>query len=275
MKTFYSIISVVINPITSDKIATGLLLSDGQNSLYTYSGNRLSFIKSLVSKEQFSFIKDYLKSFNEIIEKIDTNPEEQMAFDYADDKLIINEPYFEYMSVYGHNVVTASKPVQIDVSVNKNNFNQLFQKFIGKEVKIPSKDKKNIIEVKDNFTTSVTEYFSIEKELTSENYPNLIFPVTMDLFGKNENYVIGQFIDLERQLNYIKNDYFDLEKIDEAIADNQSIKYFISSEPDKKVYTHQHQLWQYIRKHSKFTYVDISEVDKIKEYAKKHDVKPC
>ncbi len=48
MKTFYSILYAVIRPETDEKIAIGLMLSDGRNSLFEHSKYKLSSIRSLV-----------------------------------------------------------------------------------------------------------------------------------------------------------------------------------------------------------------------------------
>ena len=275
MNTFYSIVSATINPHTNEKISLGLVLSDGRKSLFSFSGNRLSIVKSIVSKEQYLFIRDYLNSFDRIIDRIDKNPEKQISLEDLEDKIIINEPYFDYMSIYGQNIITVSKPTVIDINVNDNNYKKLFFKFIHSEEEPESKAKKKILQVKDSFLDKVSDHFSIEKELLPKEHKGLKLPVTVDMFGKNEQNVIGQFIDLERNLHHIKSDYLDFRQICENISYNKL--FLITNEPDKKRLPYQHDFWQLIREENqnKYSFTDISEVETIYEYAKEHGVKPC
>jgi hypothetical protein len=51
-------------------------------------------------------------------------------------------------------------------------------------------------------------------------------------------------------------------------------KFVISSEPDKIKYPQQHYFWNEIRNQKKHTFIDVSELEIIEEYAKTHQVKP-
>lgn len=272
MKTFYSIVSATINSLTGDSISLGLLLFDGKNSRYSFSGNRLSFVRNLVGSDQFKFIKDYLRSFDTIIEKFDKNSGLQTELDGLKEKLVISEQYLAYMSTYGQNVVKVSSPVSIDLPVNEASFRRLFVTLIDKQEKTRPKEKKSIIQIKDDFSEKVKDHFAVEKELAVEEFPALELPVTVDLFGKNEQFVIVQFIDLERQINFIKTDLYDLEHIQHVI--DKKMMFLVTQEPIKKEFPQQHYLWQQTRKERKYEYTDLKDVDRIYEYAKEHGVVP-
>lgn len=272
MKTFYSILSAIINPISAEKISLGLLLSNGNKSFFDFSTNRLSLIGSLIDKENKKFIKLYLKSIENVIQHIDINQDQFTILDEYGKNVIINESYIDYLSIYNQNVVTFSKPIAIDVEVNQIVFEQLFSKFIDEETIVKPQQSSTIKIIKEEFFPRVKDHFSIEKEFSFEKNPSILLPVTIDLFGKNERYVIGQFIDLEKSVYYIKNDYFDYNQMVENFRD--SMKFLISSEPQKEKYPVQHIFWNEIRKQSKQTFVDISEIGIIEEYAKQHNVQP-
>ena len=193
-------------------------------------------------------------------------------FSDEENQLVLSEPYVEYLSVYNNNVISQSKPVQIDLSVTESNFQVLYQKYIEKNVILPEKEKHSVNKVKEIFIPRVKKYFSIDKELTTNDFPTLLFPVTCDLLGKNERTVISQFLDLERAIYHIKNDYYDIEHIPNAICDGQL--FLVSPEPDKKALPSQHSIWKQVRVNKDYDYVDISEIDKIEEYAKEHGVIP-
>ncbi|NVN95227.1 MAG: hypothetical protein HXX18_08090 [Bacteroidetes bacterium] len=272
MNTFYSILSAVINPASGEKISLGLLLSDGNTSLFDYSDSRFSLLNSLIDKESKKFIRHYLKSIENVIAKIDVNQEQMTILDEVGKNMIINEPYISYMSVYNQNVVSFSKPVTIDVAVEEKIFTTLFSKFIDEETLVKSNTKTNIQILKNDFFSKVKTHYLIEKELTSKDFPDLLLPVSIDLFGKNENYVIAQFFELEKNINYIKNDYFDFFQLDKILKSGK--KFFITQEPEKTKYQQQHYFWEQIRKQIGYTYIDISEIDIVSEYAVEHCVKP-
>ena len=272
MKTFYSILSAVINPVSGEKISLGLLLADGNRSLFDFSETRLSLIGTLIDRESKKFVKQYLRSIENVINNIDINHDQLTIFEKEGKNLIINEPYIDYLSTYSQNVISFSKPVAIDVKIEKQIFETLFSKFINEETKIEQSYKSNIRILKTEFFPRVQNHFSIEKEITPEKYPKVILPVTIDLFGKNEIYVIGQFLDPEKNIYHIKNDYYDYRQLTEAYT--KSKKFLISNEPQKEKYPQQHYFWKEIRSQKKHTYVDISELGIIEEYAVEHNVKP-
>lgn len=272
MKTFYSIVSATINPLTNESVALGLILSNGQQSRYDYSSNRLSLVKNLLAFEQYKFIKDYLRSFHTIIEKYDRNTDLQTDMDFLNENLVINEPYLQYMSTYGQNVVKVSSPVIIDLEVTEANFRKLFIKFIDSQEQTRTIIKKSIVQVKDDFSEKVKEYFTSERELPVEEYPGLALPVRVDLSGKNDQIVIVQFVDLERQINFIKTDFYDLEHINQ-IMDKKTI-FLVTQEPNRKAFPQQHHLWNQTRKDGKYEYTDLKEIECIQEYAIEHGVVP-
>jgi len=272
MKTFYSILSAVINPVSGEKISVGLLLSDGNRSLFDFSENRLSLLNSLIDKETKKFIRQYLKSIETVLSKIDGNQEQLTILDEAGKNIMVNEPYISYLSVYNQNVISFSKPVSIDVNVEEQVFSSLFSKFIDKETNVKSQIKSHIQLIKSDFYPKVKSYYSIEKELTPEHNKKLLLPVSIDLLGKNDNYVLGQFFDLEKNLYYIKNDYFDYNQVSKVIKADKN--FVVSAEPDKTKYPQQHYFWNELRTMKKHTFVDFTELEIIEEYAIEHGVKP-
>jgi hypothetical protein len=74
MKAFYSILSAVINSVSGEKISLGLLLSDGNTSIFNYSNNRLSLVNSIVDNEsQIINFNDCQEINNEVLEILNLN----------------------------------------------------------------------------------------------------------------------------------------------------------------------------------------------------------
>ena len=273
MKTFFSILSVPIRQESEEKIAIGLLLSDGIISRFHYSFNKLKVVKDLVNDSRYKFIRKYLKSIEKINFRIDENNgriefPENVEMQHA----VLNEPYIDYLSVYNNNIITFCKPVRIDIPVNEENFIRLFEKYVDVEQATIEKSLKHVARVKEEFLPRVTAYFTEEKELTEKEYPSIIIPLKVDLFGKNNIPVYAQFVDLERNFNHIKSEYYDLLELKKIIQDG--VGFLVSGEPDKENFNRQHDIWTSLRKSSEFEFVDVSEVEKIKIYAEKHGVKP-
>jgi hypothetical protein len=133
MKTFYSIVYALITPETGEKIALGILLSDGENSLFRYSKLKLAIVHSMVSAEQGKFISDYLHSLNKL-----SNPNNifkaDLGLEFADlGKSLISESYIAYLSVYNQNILTYSKPVLIEMEVTTEATDILFRKLINEK----------------------------------------------------------------------------------------------------------------------------------------------
>ena len=274
MKTFFSILSASIRPESGEQIALGLILSDGETSIFDFSFNKLSVIISLTTDEQHHFIKKYLKAIENVIHRVDGNDPDMIPWLQDQRNVVVNEPYIEYLSVYSRNVLAFSKPIRIDLSVTAVNFHQLFEKFVDR-IKAPVQNKlhqRSVSRVRDTFIPRVSEYFSERRKITPIEFPSVVIPVTIDLYGKNEHIVFAQFIDMESNFNHIKVDYYDLKELKEIIP--AAYSFLVSAEPEKDRYSKQHEIWNHIRTSKDFDYVDISEVDRIKEYAELHGVKP-
>jgi hypothetical protein len=272
MNTFYSILSAVINPVSGEKISVGLLLSDGNRSLFDFSENRLSLLNSLIDKETKKFIRQYLKSIDTVLNKIDINQDQLTILDEAGKNLVVNEPYIAYLSVYNQNVISFSNPVSIDVKVEEQIFIALFSKFIDDETNVKSHIKSHFQLIKSDFFPRIKNYYSIEKEITPDRFKKILLPVSIDLLGKNDKYVTGQFFDLEKSVYHIKNDWYDYNQANKIIKSGK--KFVVSAEPDKTKFPQQHHFWNELGKIKSHTFLDISELERIEEYAKKHDVKP-
>ena len=187
MKTFYSILSAVLHPETGERVSIGLIMSDGNDSIFDYSRNRLAIVKNLLPDGQFNFIKDYLKSVSQISSSFEKLKEQFSIHHELDGRnVIINEPYIQYLSVYSENVLTFSKPVKIDLPVGHDIFHSLFTKLIDTHSLHKLKPHSKIRKIKAAFFPTVKEYFNEERVIHCLEYENLVIPITIDLFGKNE-----------------------------------------------------------------------------------------
>lgn len=275
MKTFYSILYAVIRPETDEKIAIGLILSDGNKTLFDFSKAKLGAAKQLLGDDSVKFIQNYITAVRKTVKDSLKELNQHSIFEFTDSRHpIINESYFNYLSVYSTNLVWFSKPLQVDVPVQKESFERLFCKLVDENYgkKTVKQELQGINIVKGDFIPKVADYFSLDSEVTSSEVSGLIVPVSIDLIGKNDRMVFAQFLDMEKPVRDIKYGFYEIKELKEMEKNSEG--FLVSSEPDKANFKKQHLIWKNIRNYSKINYLDISEVDRIKEYAEEHHVIP-
>jgi len=272
MQAHLSILSASIRPEIQEQIAIGLLLV-GSNSVYfETSKTKLEISSKLISPQVFRFLKDTVRQIYQA-----TNIENRKLKDSFIEINNVSKPfslgYLNYLSSYSNNILTFSSPKTIELPADDSLFQMLFKKYVDEhafEYKKP--EFHNFDSFKKEFFPKVKTYFNIDQEITSKTIKGLIMPVKVDLIGKNEKTVYAQTIDLERHNYHIQNDISVLLMLKQALGEAKG--FLISSEPNKIKYPSQHDIWNSIRDWNDSEYVDLSETQKIEEYATMHDVVP-
>lgn len=275
METFYSILSVTLRPEIDEKLSVGIVLISRKKVLFYSSSNKLLAVKKLISPNVFNGIKHSIKLIEKgfkIKHSNLSNPQQVLELNLQDKSDVFNYNYIDYLSRYNNNIITFSKPVEINVEYSIELFHSLIKKFIDEEAFIQIERLTNPIDqFKNTFYPKVKSYFNIEKEIDSVMYPKLIMPIKIDILGKNEGEVFAQSIDMTKNLRSIENGIADLLHIHMGFPDSQ--KFILASEPDKSEEV-KHRVWNNVRNLNEFDYVDIKESERIEEYAKTHGVVP-
>jgi hypothetical protein len=260
MNTFYTIISAVTNPNINEKISVGLILSDGNETYYDFSSFKLNSLTNLMSSQWLSFLRKYLKN---------------IKYQLNDNKIdvTIDKKYYDYLSAYNNNIVSFSEPRFIDLDVNRENFNKLFSLYISNQENQHKAKLSKVQETKNTFIPKVKKHFSIDNEINANYDKQIKIPLKIDLIGKNDTIVLSKFFDLERKSNFVKSDFYDLNVLSK-VFDTKTKKFLVTAEPDKKNYPEHHSLWSELRSFDNYTYVDVSEIEIIKDYAQSHGVEP-
>lgn len=277
MKTFYTILSFNIKPEINERLSIALIMICGEKVFFRYSPFKLFIIQKLTNKETLKATHTYLKLIEEAVSS-------KRAFYSKADLLeikaeskydrLFSEQYIEYLSRYNNNLVSFTSPNFIELEGTDHLFDLLYNKFIGdfdNEKEQEQEQVKYIELLKKEFYPRVKPYFNIEKEITSTQFASLITSVKVDLMGKNEIKVFGQSIDFEKKNNSIEYTVGNLLQIKRAFPDAK--QFVIGFEPNKNLEVN-HRIWENIRQISDFDYVDISEVERITEYAIEHGVTP-
>jgi hypothetical protein len=273
METFYSILSAVIRPEIQEKITIGLALVNEERLVVGFSKPKINVLRELVSSDVFQTLRMNIQA----IQQDSLGGEKQKRVnDYlmwgaTTEHPIFHEQYLKYLSNYRQNILSFSAPALIDMEVNQATFNRLFELFIHTpnfEAQ-KGKERKEFIEIKKK--PSIKAHFAIDYYLDASHIPNLPAPIKIDLAGKNdlEVYVMG--IDLERRIDYVSKDVYAFYYLNRVTPNAK--RFLVSAEPSPS-FPMQFQTWQDLRKSSEFEYLDISEVEKIEEYALEHSVKP-
>lgn len=275
MRTFYSILYFNIRPEINEKLSLGLLMVYGDNIQFHYSKSKLSTIKNLVSNSIYRAAFNYLKYINKSVSTNELANNKDEILDLPSDNKytrIFSESYLEYLSRYNNNLLSFSAPKILEIEASNKIFVKLFSKLIDENgfARI-EKPEKEIVAFKKKYFPKIKSYYSIEKSIDSTNYEKLVTPIKLDLLGKNEKEVFGQSVDFENQVNTLEHTISKLMHLHYALPEAQ--QFIIGSEPQKNQIVN-HRIWSNVRSNNVFEYVDISEADKIEEYAKEHGVLP-
>jgi hypothetical protein len=166
-----------------------------------------------------------------------------------------------------------SSPKTIELQANEELFKSLFKKYVDEYAFVENVSEiRTFDHIRSSFFTKVQPFFNVEQDISSDTIPGLIMPVKVDLIGKNERPVFAHTLDLERTIYHIQSDMAILYMLNEALPEPKG--FHISSEPNKKLFPRQHDTWESIKNWNDSEYVDLSEVDKIYEYATLHGVVP-
>ena len=275
MATYYSILSVHIRPEIQEKISIGFLLVGEGKVFFNFSKNKLLAAKGLLPETSFRLLKDSLKNI-ETTAVIENNTKSQLLLNDTLKKNTFSMSYIDYLSRYNNNVLSFSAPKKIDLQPSEEIYNKLFNKFIDDSEIVTAINKANNADTfKANNKVQLIRHFNVDREFTSIEIPKLIAPVKVDLLGKNEIPVYVQAVDLDKTVYHIEYELAQLAFLNLAFTEeNKPAKGFVlSSEPDKKELK-QHNIWKQLRSSKQFEYIDLSEPEKILEYAKKHGVQP-
>ena len=273
MRSHFTIISACIRPEIGERIAIGLVLVGENRVFLQFSKNKQSLLKGLLTANALGFLKETIRQITTESERVNQGKSEFFTEDKINNS-IFSENYIAYLNRYSNNLLNFSSPSIIELEANEQLFGTLFKKYVDEFAFATENAKENPFEtIKAKFFPSVSKFFNIDSEVTAEQIPHLAMPLSVDMIGRNSKPVYAQTVDLCRQNYHIKSDLGLLAILNQA-CNNESKGFLISSEPDKSLYSKQHDMWRDLRKNDLAEFVDISEVEKIHEYATEHGVRP-
>jgi hypothetical protein len=271
MKSHYSILSAVVRPEIQEKISIGLLLVSADELFFSFSKNKISVARTLLDSSLYKFLNETIRQIDSAVSS--ENLKKETLFAKAEHSIQFSGSYLSYMNRYSNNLINFSSPVEIDLPANADLYNFLYEKYIDATGSV-NKKSKSVDKIKEEFYPKVKDYYNTDKEISPSDIPNLPMSINVDIIGKNHIPVFGQIIDFERPVYNIRQDVAVLNFLLDAYETGKSCSFMIGNEPDKTAYPKGHDAWADLLKWNKFIYLPLEEIDKVKEYAKEHGVKP-
>ncbi len=273
MKTFYSILYCTIRPNVDERVSIGLFIGNEVSCKFQFSAEKLSVIRGLFTDSAFSMLKISLKS----LQKLSAECENDFQDTYRGTSAL-KEQYFSYLSKYANNLISYSPPEAIDIDLNQQVFEKLFEKFI---YHLPASDEsisKPIERAKKRLTKSLEGRVNFDADIDHTKIPGLIIPAKVWFIGKNEVQVTGEAKDFSGQRPHIIQQQinahlFLIDKIKDTPTGKNGHFFLIGDEP-RKDSIENHKLWQAVKESSPLDLVPTNEIEKVETYMQEHGVEP-
>jgi hypothetical protein len=254
-------------------------LFDKNEVIFNYSSNKLNVSKELLTDNSYKILKDIVKIIEDKFEDTFGLYSARKGFKIFKSKNfdnIFTSEYIDYLSRYSNNIIGFSAPRSINLEVNADVFDNLFCKFVDvtQAEKVDKTRIKPIEFIKEKHR-EIVRYYNVGNEVSHNYIPNLITPVKIDFSGQNDIDVYAQTLDMETPYNHISSHVNAFGQLKTAYADiGKPMQDFILCQEPPKHLKKQHDIWAQLRSTSKFNVVDISESQRIIDYAIEHGVRP-
>jgi len=272
MAVFYSLLSAQPSVSAGDRIGVGLVMIDPAKrlALARHSRRKLAIIRDLIGQSGTRNLRWTLEGIERLTSE--ATKKELFASETFDDSVFTSE-YLAYLSRYQSNLLLVDTPRRIDVDFTESNFNLLFHRLVDATPLSPPTEKatqQRFEQLKrENW---VIRHFRKDISIDQRIYANVLFPVKVDLAGKNEQLTTAKLVATDRPVHYI---YQDAHSFTSLLKQADEAKHFlISSEPNQQINPRQHDAWAKVRDAFKEQYLDLTEIERLKEYAEVHSVAP-
>ncbi len=283
MKSYYSIMFTPIRPVINEQVSIALLMVDNKNMFFSYSPEKLSFLNKLIPNDSVKFLRNYLNGINKDIKRFqnEINNDEVLVKKSPGYYFSYSEKYLNYLHSYSNNLITFSKPSEISIETNADNFKSLFEKYIStaNELKPDDNSFNSLVLARDKLYAKISKKVNLDIEIDKISIPEIankkaVLPDTINIFGKNGNYISGQFFDFNKQFFYLKADFNSYFNFVNFVNNNNNNNHFIIGDEPLSVNEKNHSLWNEIRNFSGIKYLILDEIEEIEHYIINNNVKP-
>lgn len=193
MKSVYSIIRYVNNPLSNENIAFGLIaIADGKIS-FKFAEDKIDFILKLNPSIQkiFEFSVNKLKASLE-----ERSVEPNLLF--KTDTLFSKE-YLNRLSEYNNGIIQFDRPSSIDISLKNECFLSFFNNYIALNVVSEKKAKEASVlkrVVKSELYNPLKDQIDVDYKLKKKQIPSLFFDFHLDGLGVNGAIYSAKAVDI-------------------------------------------------------------------------------
>jgi len=215
MKSFYSIVRFINNSLTNENISVGIIVISGEDIFYRFSEDKLSLVKKInpLNSSLLEYTIDKIKSFIE---------DEVVSQKPLFTDLTFNVEYLKRLSVYNNGFLQFDAPSGINLTFDKNLFEDFFRRYIELSSSIRTKvviDKSFALTVKKVFSEPLKNQIDIDYKVKKGSIPNLFFDYKLDGIGLNGVIYTVKSIDLnaEISLDVINKQVSELESLNHRL----------------------------------------------------------
>jgi hypothetical protein len=216
MKSFYSIVRFVNNPLSKENLAIGLIVISNKNIHFKFSQEKIQLI-SKINPVNHKLLEYSISKINYFI-----NSELKKEVSLFSDNVDLNLEYLNRLSIYNNGFLQFDKPIAINMDFNSSSFESFFKNYIELNVKKVTKD---IVDIKFKqvinrvFSKPLNNIINIDYRVKKKEIPGLYFDYTLDGIGVNNVIYSVKSIDLnsEKPIEQIRKDISEFESLNYRI----------------------------------------------------------
>ena len=215
MRNFLSVVYIKTNSIAEEKLSIGLFMGSEEELFFDFSESKLKLISDILPRELINSIKADLKKLKKEIELSNSKTSKDLIISNK----LFSFSYFNYLSVYSDGLITFSKPEPIPYLIDKDKFNNLFLKYTGDKRIAPRHRNIEFSRVlssylkKETFTNRTDKNYEIKNNII----PTIIKSSKVDFISCNGSVYAGKAIDLNSEIETIKNHVNDFWVLSEGL----------------------------------------------------------
>lgn len=235
MKSFYSIIRFVNNPLSKENLAIGLIMISGNKIHYKFSNEKIQLV-SKINPLNFKLLEYTIDKISNFIK---SELENEISLFSDDNK--VNLEYLKRLSIYNNGFLQFDNPSIINIDFDEVKFNDFFHRYIDLVIKPAEKkeiDNTFSKRVKQIFQEPLSGLIDINYKIQKKQIPGLFFDYKLDGIGLNGCIYSVKSIDLnaEKPIEQLRKDISELESL------NYRIDLFGKSERNIDPSANQHYL---------------------------------
>ncbi len=212
MKSYYSIIRFVNNPLSKENLAIGMIVISNGNVFYKFSKDKVNLAQKI--NRSNANLLGY--SIDKISNFIDNQLKEEISL--FSREVSVNLEYLNRLSIYNNGFFQFDKPSIINIEFDKEKFSEFFGKYIELNRKLSSKevvDRSFERTINRVFYKPLQNVIDIEYKVKKEQVPGLFFDYLLDGIGVNGSIYTVKSLDLnaDKPIDNYRKDISELESL--------------------------------------------------------------